>query len=363
MSNTEEKEILFKTKYDKKIYIDLMKSTSKEVYYAKKIYDNHKKKYVYHPDYAILLIVNKDGTCNIKTNENKIINIKLKYIEYIPDNVYSKSDNNLIYEKESYEKLDKFINKLKKKWNKSSNKSLSRKRKNSNNLKSKKNKHRVKKPRFTVKLKKTQALEDINKIKKDVSEFEVNDNTVIKISKSQYNKIWNNEEIKLFQKGLKKYGKGSWTQISNLIKNKSNKQVRNYYYNTLKTNNLNKDNSDNYRKHLLVEELKSNISKELEKDSKKIKEIFNKSEEIVNKTNKKMFEMNKELKILKEKNRQTDIKNKELLSYLKKMTDQLNIIQEQSNMQQRFIENLLSSRNLYFQPNMFYQYPYQQFIP
>ena len=42
-----------------------------------------------------------------------------------------------------------------------------------------------------------------------------------------------------------------------------------------------------------------------------------------------MFEMNKELKILKEKNRQTDIKNKELLSYLKKMTDQLNIIQEQ----------------------------------
>ena len=36
MSNTEEKEILFKTKYDKKIYIDLMKSTSKKFIMLKK---------------------------------------------------------------------------------------------------------------------------------------------------------------------------------------------------------------------------------------------------------------------------------------------------------------------------------------
>lgn len=344
MSDSEEEEILvFKTEYDMKVYVDLMKSSSKEIYYGKRVFDPKNNKYIYHPDYATLLIINRDGTCNIKTNDNKIIKIKSKYIEHIPNDIYSTSKDPKVYEKESYDNLDKFIKQLKVKWNEKtdnlSNKHSTRKRKkpdrtNIKNVKSSVKKQRVKKPRFKPTITKSQAKSDIKEIKKDINSNNIDSNNI------EYKRLWNEKEKKLFEEGFDRYGIGKWVNISMLIKSKTHRQVNNYFHNTFKHSPkfkyLNKMN--NRRK--AVEKIKRKIIEEREKESQKYQEALSGAAKISNETHEKLEKANKKIAILEEANKKFNTINKQLICRLtnygiktKKLEEQLKQMTEKYNAQ------------------------------
>lgn len=354
MSDSEDEILTFKTEYDMKVYIDLMKSSSKEIYYAKRIYDPNKKVYVYHPEYAILLIVNKDGTCNIKTSDNKIIKVKSKYIEHIPENLYSTSNDPKVYEKESYDNLDNFINKLKVKWNKESKyKRKTSDISNTEDINRKKprvkkprvKKTRAKKPRFKFTVTKSQAKSDINTIKQNISDEAILD--VENPTNFKYKRMWNENEKKLFEKGLNLFGIGDWIRISSYIKSKTPRQVNNYFYNTFKKNKdisklKKKDNNKNY----ILKKIKNKILEENQKETQKFEKSLNKTAEILNKTLKKLNDADNKITNLEEN-------NKYLKEQLKQMTEKYNI--QQSNIS-NFMSTIPPPNLMYYQPNpMYYQ--------
>lgn len=349
MSDSDEEILAFKTKYDMEVYVDLMKHSSKEIYYGKRVFDPKKNKYIYHPDYATLLIVNRDGTCNIKTTDNKIIKLKSKYIEHIPSDIYSTSKDPKVYEKESYDNLDNFIKQLKVKWNGKtddlSNKRSTRKRKkpdrtNIKDVKSKTyrssvKKQCVKKPRFRPTLTKSQAKSDINKIKKDVDSNNVG-----------YKRSWNKKEKELFEEGFHRYGIGKWVNISMLIKSKTPKQVNNYFHNTFKHSPkfkyLNKIN--NRRK--AVEKIKRKIIEEREKESQKYYEALSGAAKISNETHKKLEKANEKIANLEEENKKLEEQLKQMM--VKYDTQQRNF--------RHFMLTISPPNPMFYQPNpIFYQ--------